>query len=117
MDIYDELPDESERQYLEWADLAERAEVAIAIETDPVPGPEHPVGASEEATSEYSVLEMDATVLDGAGDIDEGEYRLAVSSSRLARALADVQAGAGDVVYVSWTEDGKYRRYEVRIDE
>jgi hypothetical protein len=111
--VYDELPDESERQYLEWGDLPEEAEVAIEIETDPVPGPEHPIGASDEATSEYSVLELDGTVVDGAGDVDPGEYRLAVSSSRLARALADVQAGAGDLVWVSWTEDGEYRQYEV----
>jgi hypothetical protein len=116
MDVYDELPNETERQYLEWSKLPPVDELRIEIETDPIPGPEHPVGASDDATSEYSVLELDGTVVgSGAEPIDEGEYRLAVSSSRLARALGEAGVRAGDTILLTWTPDGEYRDYDVEV--
>jgi len=115
-DIYDELPEESERPYLEWSSLGPVDELRIVVESDPVAGPEHPVGPSDQATSEYSLLEMDATVTASeSAAIDEGEYRLAISSSRLSRCLADHQVGAGDVIVLSWVPDGDYRDYTVEV--
>jgi hypothetical protein len=115
-DVYDELTAESERQYLEWSSLDEDDELRLEIQSDPVAGPEHPGGASDEATSEYSVLEMDAEVRSTSTDeIPPGEYRLSVSSSRLARALGEYGVQQGDTIILSWTPDGQYRDYQVAV--
>jgi len=113
--VYDEIPDELERQYLEWSEIPEGQDVYIDVETDPVPGPEHPVGADPDATSEYSVIEMDGTVTEAPEPIAEGEYRLAVSSARLARAMADEMVQSGDRIAVRWESDGQYRQYVVDV--
>ena len=112
-DVYDAVPDEPERPYLEWSSIPPETEVVLLIQSDPVAGPVSPAKTHPDATSEYSVLEMDAEVPRGVGDVSAGQYRLAVSSTRLARALGSVDAGDGDRVVVSWTPDGDYRRYQV----
>jgi len=112
-DIYDQLPDEPERPYLEWSAIPEDTEIVILIQSDPVPGPVSPAETHPDAVSDYSVLEMDAEVPRGVGDVSPGEYRLAVSSTRLARALGSIDAGDGDRIVVSWKSDGDYREYSV----